>query len=183
MRSNILDVNASSVARPAASADELARLRAHIERIERTTRIGSDAPAIPAPPALARLLPGGGLRTGAAYSLGRSMPLLASLLAVPSAGGTWCAVVGMPEIGIETAEWSGLGRGYGCLDRGEAIAVVTARRGTTPRKGRIVLAGEPGSGASGDEPRAMRFPRPEEPVADSAEHIAAPDIHLLRAAG
>ncbi len=210
---------AALAARPAPSADELARLRTQIERIERTTRIGSDAPVIPAPTGIAELLPGGGLRTGMTYALGRSMPLLTALLAAPSAAGAWCAVVGMPEFGIEAAreagvdlarlvliprpgerwlgvvaavaevvgvvavrpggtvrdgdaarlaarireretvllaqgawpgaeavldvegmEWSGLGAGHGYLDRGTATVVVGTRRGTGPRRGRIVLA-------------------------------------------
>ena len=89
--------------RPLASADDLARLRDRIERIERTTRIGSSARVLPAPPAIERLLPDRGLRRGSAYALDRSMPLLTSLLAEPSRAGTWCAVVGMPEFGVENA--------------------------------------------------------------------------------
>src|SRR6188768_1757372 len=83
--------------------DELARLRGRIERIERTTRIGSETRVLPAPAGIARLLPGGGLRVGAAYALGPSMALMTRLLAEPSHGGTWCAVVGMPEMGAEAA--------------------------------------------------------------------------------
>lgn len=89
-------------------ADELARLREGIQRIERTTRIGSDAPVLPVTAGLAELLPGGGLRLGSAYAIDRSMPLLMSLLAEPSRAGAWCAVVGMPEFGVEAAEESGI---------------------------------------------------------------------------
>ncbi len=92
----------------AARGDELARLRDRIERIERTTRIGSDARVLPAPSRIAELLPGGGLRVGSAYALGRSMPLLSTLLAAPSSTGTWCAVVGMPEFGVEHAIETGI---------------------------------------------------------------------------
>jgi len=88
--------------------DQLAQLRARIERIERTTRIGSDAPVLPVSPEIARLLPGNGLRTGAAYALDRSMPLMTQLLAAPSQAGIWCAVVGMPEFGIEAAQEAGV---------------------------------------------------------------------------
>ncbi len=209
-------------------ADELARLRDRIERIERTTRIGSDARVLPAPPDLAALLPGGGLRTGAAYALGRSMPLLTRLLAEPSRAGAWCAVVGIPELGaeaaaeagvdlarlvliphpgerwlgvvaaaaevmgvvavrpgwrvrdaeaarlaarlrereavllaqgpwphpeaaieVEDARWSGLGEGHGRLEGCEATVVVASRRTTTPRRGRILLAGSPAPGGAG----------------------------------
>lgn len=88
--------------------DELARLRARIARIERRTRIGSDARALPAPAGLAERLPGGGILTGAAYALDGSMPLLTALLAEPSRIGVWCAVVGMPEFGVEHAAASGV---------------------------------------------------------------------------
>ncbi len=101
-------VTALTASRTAPSADAVARLRERIERIERTTRIGSEAPTFPAPPPLARLLPGGGLRTGVAYALGPSMPLLLSMLAPPSAAGAWCAVVGMPELGVEAAADAGI---------------------------------------------------------------------------
>jgi len=101
-------VNAAPLRRPIPSGDELARLRAGIERIERTTRIGSDAPVLPAPPSIARALPGGGLRVGAAYSLDRSMPLLLELLAGPTSAGKWCAVTGMPELGVEAAREAGI---------------------------------------------------------------------------
>jgi len=134
--------------RPAAAADELARLRERIERIERTTRIGSEAPVLPAPASIAGLLPGGGLRTGAAYSLDRSMPLLTALLAAVSGAGAWCAVVGMPELGIEAAQEAGID-----LDRlvlvprpgerwlgaaaalAEVVGVVALRPGGTVRDG------------------------------------------------
>ena len=103
-------VNADPAQVPDAPArvDELARLRERITAIERTTRIGSDVPVLPAPPELAGLLPGGGLRTGAAYALGSSMPLLTRLLAAPSRAGAWCAVVGMPELGAEAALEAGV---------------------------------------------------------------------------
>lgn len=101
-------VNAAPLRRPVPSGDELARLREGIERIERTTRIGSDAPVLPTPAAIARALPGGGLRIGAAYTLDRSMPLLLELLAGPTTAGKWCAVAGMPELGIEAAREAGV---------------------------------------------------------------------------
>jgi len=85
------------------AAEEIARLRARIERIERTNRTGGDTRMLPAPPDLARLLPGGGLRAGTAYALDRSMPLLLRLIAEPSRAGTWCAAIGIPELGVEAA--------------------------------------------------------------------------------
>jgi len=59
-------------------------------------------------PAIARLLPGGGLKQGAAYSVERSAALVMALLAAPSAAGSWCAVVGIPEFGIEAASGFGV---------------------------------------------------------------------------
>jgi len=95
------------------NAVEVAQLRARIEDAERLGRIGragriaAPSPVVPAPPGVARLLPDGGLRPGGAYALGGSAALLAALLAAPSAAGAWCAVVGIPEFGIEAARGAG----------------------------------------------------------------------------
>jgi hypothetical protein len=86
------------------AAGEVRRLRAQLERAQ-GRRL--DAPVLPTPPAIADLLPGGGLRAGAAYSLAPSSTLLLSLLARPTRAGSWCAAVGMPELGAEAA--AGLG--------------------------------------------------------------------------
>jgi hypothetical protein len=86
------------------AAGEVHRLRAQLERVQ-GRRL--DAAVLPTPPALADLLPGGGLRAGAAYSLAPSSTLLLSLLARPTRAGSWCAAVGMPELGAEAA--AGLG--------------------------------------------------------------------------
>jgi hypothetical protein len=85
--------------------NEVARLRAQLERVQ-GRRL--DAPVLPVPPALAPLLPGGGLRPGSAYSLPRSTSLLLALLAQPSQAGSWCGVVGMPRLGAEAAEGLGV---------------------------------------------------------------------------
>lgn len=58
-------------------------------------------------PALAGLLPDGGLRPGCAYQVSGGALLLA-LLARPSATGSWCSVVGMPEFGAEAARSAGV---------------------------------------------------------------------------
>ncbi len=58
-------------------------------------------------PALAGLLPDGGLRPGAAYRVTGGALLLA-LLAEPSAAGAWCSVVGVPEFGAEAARSAGI---------------------------------------------------------------------------
>ncbi|MFT4215435.1 MAG: hypothetical protein QM622_11770 [Microbacterium sp.] len=80
-------------------------LRAQVERLQ-GRRL--DAPVLPVPSALSRLLPGGGLRPGAAYGVGRSMSLLFALLARPSQEGSWCAAVGMPCLGAEAARAAGV---------------------------------------------------------------------------
>jgi hypothetical protein len=85
--------------------DEIVRLRAQLERVQ-GRRL--DAPVLPVHPALASLLPGGGLRPGAAYSLPRSTSLLLALLGRPSQSGSWCGVVGMPRLGAEAAEGLGV---------------------------------------------------------------------------
>lgn len=67
-----------------------------------------DVPVLPAHPTLARLLPSQGLAVGASYQVGGSMQLLFSLLSAPTRAGSWCAVVGMPEFGVEAAEHAGV---------------------------------------------------------------------------
>lgn len=69
-------------------------------------------PTFPVPEALAGIVPTGGLLSGAAYSLGTAGALLLALLAEPSREGSWCGVVGVPELGVEAAERAGI-----CLDR------------------------------------------------------------------
>lgn len=86
-------------------AGDVHRLRAQLERVQGRKL---DAPVLPALPALAALLPGGGLRAGAAYSIAASSSLLAALLAAPSQAGSWCGVVGMPQFGAEAAEGLGV---------------------------------------------------------------------------
>ncbi|WP_137843981.1 hypothetical protein [Microbacterium sp. 2FI] len=93
---------ASRAQRP---VDDVQRLRAQLERVQGRKL---DAPVLPVHPALASLLPGGGLRPGAAYSLPRSTSLLLALLAQPSQSGSWCGVVGMPQLGAEAAEALGV---------------------------------------------------------------------------
>ncbi|GAA1698326.1 hypothetical protein GCM10009808_14760 [Microbacterium sediminicola] len=87
---------------------EVHRLRAKVEQVQGRSL---DAPALPAYPALSRLLPGGGLRPGSVYTLApgaASVSLLLSLLAPPSQAGSWCGVVGMPDLGAEAAERLGV---------------------------------------------------------------------------
>jgi len=77
------------------------------DRIRRMQRNRLDTRLLPTNPALADLLPGGALTAGSAYSVADSTTLAMSLLQGPSAAGAWCAVVGVPDLGIEAA--AGLG--------------------------------------------------------------------------
>jgi hypothetical protein len=54
-------------------------------------------------PAMAALLPDGGLRAGCSYGVDGSTALTAALMAGPSSAGQWCAVVGMPGFSAEAA--------------------------------------------------------------------------------
>ncbi len=81
----------------------LERLRAQVASREARLRPSP----YPAPAELAGLLDGG-LKPGAAYSLGASGGLLSALLAGPSADGHWCGVVGVPEFGAEAAGHAGV---------------------------------------------------------------------------
>lgn len=67
-----------------------------------------DTRLVPTHPVIGRMLPGGGLKQGAAYSVEHSAALVMALLAAPSAAGSWCAVVGIPEFGIEAAAGFGI---------------------------------------------------------------------------
>lgn len=79
-------------------AQEVHRLRSEISRMQRRR---SDAPFLPLDPALEGLLPDTGLRVGSSYSISPSPSLLGALLAAPSQKGSWCAIIGMPTIGVE----------------------------------------------------------------------------------
>lgn len=87
------------VAEPASREHLLQQLRAKAQpRIQQVVDIH---------PALAGLLPDGGLRPGCAYQVSGGA-LLFALLAEPSASGSWCSVVGMPEFGAEAARSAGV---------------------------------------------------------------------------
>lgn len=82
----------------ASRAQDLHRLRGEISRMQRRR---SDVPFLPIDPAFEALLPDSGLRVGSSYSISPSPSLLGALLAAPSQKGSWCAVIGMPTIGVE----------------------------------------------------------------------------------
>lgn len=80
-------------------------LQARIRGMQRRTL---DTRALPTHPAFADLLPGGVLAAGGSYAVDGSSTLALSLLQAPSAAGAWCAVVGMPDLGVESAAALGL---------------------------------------------------------------------------
>jgi hypothetical protein len=82
----------------------VARLRAQVAALEnrRAEQI------YPAPEALASLLPEGGLKPGAAYSVATSGALLLAMLASASGEGLWCGLVGLPNVGVEAAKLAGV---------------------------------------------------------------------------
>ncbi len=92
----------------AVEADQTAmvsRLRAQIGQMQRRT---AQVDALPVHDALAPLFPSGGLRPGASYALPDSAGLLLALLGASSREGSWCAVVGMPDLSAEAAEGYGV---------------------------------------------------------------------------
>lgn len=85
--------------------DRVRELQARIHHMQ-TPRL--DVRTIPTHPVIAELLPEGGIRQGAVYSVAGSALLLLALLAPPSAAGAWCAAVGMPDLGLEAARDAGI---------------------------------------------------------------------------
>ncbi|WP_102192744.1 hypothetical protein [Microbacterium aurantiacum] len=86
-------------------AGEVLRLRREISRMQRRR---SEHPLLPLDPAFASLLPEEGLQTGAAYTVTSSPGLVLALLSAASQKGLWCAVVGMPTLGVEAAAGFGI---------------------------------------------------------------------------
>ncbi|WP_301930927.1 hypothetical protein [Ferruginibacter sp.] len=86
-------------------ADEVRELQERIRSMQATKL---DSRQVPTQPAIAGLLPGGGLKQGATYSVEQSATLMMALLAGPSQAGSWCGVVGVPEFGVEAASSYGV---------------------------------------------------------------------------
>ncbi len=78
------------------------------QRINQMQTSRLDSRRLPTVPALARILPGGGLQSGGSYSVRNSAALAMALLAGPSAQGAWCGVVGLPEFSVEAAREFGI---------------------------------------------------------------------------
>lgn len=85
--------------------DVVRELQARITGMQRRTL---DTRALPTAPALADLLPGGALAAGSAYAVEDSTTLALGMLLGPSQGGAWCAIVGMPDLGVEAAAAMGI---------------------------------------------------------------------------
>jgi hypothetical protein len=85
--------------------------------VKRASQLGADTAGfgtdrmLPVPPYLRDLFPGGGLRRGStvAITTGRgATTLLLATLAAASQAGSWCAVVGMPQLGLVAADEIGI---------------------------------------------------------------------------
>ncbi|UOE45098.1 hypothetical protein [Agromyces larvae] len=85
--------------------DRVGELQSRIRGME-ATRL--DTRAVPTHPALAEVLPGGSLREGTVVQVDGSTSLVMALLAGPSQSGRWCAVVGLPDFGVEAAARFGI---------------------------------------------------------------------------
>ncbi|MFE6994370.1 hypothetical protein ACFVAE_00265 [Microbacterium sp. NPDC057659] len=86
-------------------AGEVLRLRREIGRMQ---RVRSDEKVLPVPPALEQILPAGGLAAGTVYSVSPSLSLIFALLSASSQRGSWCAAVGLPDLGVEAAAAAGI---------------------------------------------------------------------------
>ncbi|TPW70930.1 hypothetical protein [Schumannella sp. 10F1B-5-1] len=77
-------------------------------RIRGMQRRRLDSRALPADETLGDLLPGGALAAGDSYAIRGSTSLALALLRAPSQAGSWCAIVGLPDVGLEAAAGLGL---------------------------------------------------------------------------
>lgn len=83
----------------------LHELQRRIDEMQ-SLRLGEHA--LPTPPELRSLLPGGSLRAGAVYSVRGSWQLALAFLAEASRDGAWCGVLGCPAFGAEAAASLGI---------------------------------------------------------------------------
>lgn len=121
-------------------AGEVLRLRREISRMQRRR---SDLPLLPLDPALSAILPDEGLQAGTAYTVSSSPSLVLALLSAASQKGLWCAVIGMPTLGVEAAAAFGIDLSRLILvpDPGERwLAVTSALSEVVP-----LIAVHPGS--------------------------------------
>ncbi|MGP4113477.1 hypothetical protein ACTWP5_21520 [Streptomyces sp. 4N509B] len=87
-------------------ARDVTRVARAGERVLPSSSESATPPPLPVLPALRGLLPG--LRRGQAVTVDGVGALPLALLAGPSAGGAWCAVVGLPECGMLAAAGMGV---------------------------------------------------------------------------
>lgn len=87
--------------------NQLATVRSLQQRISSMQPMRLDR-GLPTPPALRPLLPGGALRKGAPVAVQGSLQLALALLGDASAGGAWCGIIGVPQLGFEAAAQAGL---------------------------------------------------------------------------
>jgi hypothetical protein len=71
--------------------------------LEPAAAILAEASLLPVLPALRDLLPGGGLQRGSVVAAERWGMLCLALAAGPTSAGAWCAVAGLPQLGISAA--------------------------------------------------------------------------------
>ena len=93
-----------SPARPG-SREIAADLQSRINSMQAPTLDSRNMPTVPA---IARILPGGGLQSGGSYAVRNSTTLAMALLAGPSATGAWCSVIGIPDFSVEAAQGFGI---------------------------------------------------------------------------
>lgn len=86
-------------------AGEVLRLRREISRMQRRR---SEHALLPLDPAFSSLLPEEGLQSGTSYAVSPSPSLILALLSAASRKGHWCAVIGMPTLGVEAAAAFGI---------------------------------------------------------------------------
>ncbi|WP_166864231.1 hypothetical protein [Salinibacterium sp. ZJ70] len=85
--------------------ERIDELRDRIRGMERTRL---DDRTLPTSDALSSLLPRGALLAGGSYAIDGSTALALELAREPSATGSWCAIVGLPDLGVEAAATAGL---------------------------------------------------------------------------
>lgn len=90
------------------NASRQEEIRALQERIRGMQRTRLEDRTLPTSAALAELLPQGALVAGGAYAVEGSTALALELVREPSRSGAWCAIVGMPDLGLEAAHAAGL---------------------------------------------------------------------------
>ena len=84
---------------------EVHALQQRIHAMQKTT---VEHRVFPVSQAVANLFPERGLSRGSIYQVDSSASLLWALLAEPSQSGTWCAVVGAPDLGLAAASEMGV---------------------------------------------------------------------------